>query len=317
MSKKDIILMAIAAGKETTEGNINKKYMGLAACTLVAINPTKAELAHLLGNGTTPANIEKEPEYTAMTEQGIATARIDLYLKTIPEKSNNIETIIRVTYFLRDEKRFNTDKTKVQIINAYGDTAWVTQEEFKNKKAPSYQSEFSLNAVRPAFVGEEDLVKFIKKFLNIPNLSYRKADGTIVYVEDKSLAECQLSEVKSYFSNNFKEIKTALSARPNNKVKLLFGVKTSQDNKLYQDCFSSYPINYAVNNYDYLTKNLLDRKSNGGYPNTDFGKAPYIFTEYNVNPSVLTPSDSRVPNSSIDTNFNFDWNTQDDFPADN
>jgi len=286
MKKRNkIALMAIASGNDTPENIASKRYVGIAACTLLAINPNKEELSKLFATESGPANIEKEPEYTGEDSTGIKYARIDMYLQTIPEKSNGITTIIKVGYFIRNTSRSNRDNTKIQVINAYGDAAWFTKEQFETKTPPENMSSYQTAGLRPAFAGEEELTKFIKRFLNIPAYSYRKSDGTIVTVPDPVQAECQLSKIPSYFNGDMSEIKKALMARKNNRLKLLFGVKTTLDNKSYQDCFVQHPVSYLTNDYKKLIEALTKTKSDNGYSMTDFGTSPYVFQEWKPTPT--------------------------------
>ena len=48
-----------------------------------------------------------------------------------------IQFMSRINYFIRMEIMRNKDKAKVQVINKYGQTAWITNEEFDAKEAPS------------------------------------------------------------------------------------------------------------------------------------------------------------------------------------
>ena len=86
--------------------------------------------------------------------------RIDFIVRLIPAKSNGIEMTSKVALFLRKEYRFNKDKTKVQVIDKYGRTAWVTIEQAKAKRfLYMLMVPANLDAdYRPCFVGEEELL---------------------------------------------------------------------------------------------------------------------------------------------------------------
>lgn len=307
--KNKVVLMAIASGNDTPESVSIKRYTGIAACTLLAINPNKEELGKIFETNAGPATFEKEPEYTGQGQDETKYIRLDLFLQTIPEKSNGISTIIKVGYFIRNSNRLNRDGTKLQVINAYGDTTWLTQAQFESKTPPESMPNYQMTGVRPAFAGEEDFTKFLKRFLNIPAYSYRKADGTIVTAEDPKQAECQLSKIPNYFNGDISEVKGALLARKSNKIKFLFGVKTTLDNKSYQDCFIQMPISYLTNDYKRVIDAMMNQKQAGGYTNTDFGKSPFIFQEWTlvptsvenmttVNPFGNVPQTSQSNNSS-------------------
>lgn len=312
----DIVLMAVAAGRESSEGSSIKRYIGVAACTVIGINPNKAELEKILSTPEHSVSLEKEPEYISEDEAGIRSIRVDIYLKTVPEKCNGIDTVLKVGYFIKDQKRFNNDKTKVQVINVYGDTTWLTKDQLQTKTLPENMSFFNITGMRPAFIGEEDITNFIKKLLNIPRYSVKKKDNTIAIIENPKLAECQLDSIANYFTGNINELKTAIGARRDNKVKLAFGVKTTPENKVYQDCFKEYPINNAVTDYSYLAKSIQDRQNNGGYGNTFFGGAPFTFTEWIPSESNLEAAASSA-GAAPTPELKDDWATapDDDFPA--
>lgn len=290
--KKDgIVLMAIAAGQESKESIPSKVHVGVAACTLLGVNPNQNELAtKIFGTLEKPAKIEKEPEYIMVDDKQVKTIRIEFFLKVITEDENAPAIIKRVSYFVKNEKYFNKDNSKVQVINAYGDTAWLTKEEFTAKQAPSYAPDYVLKGMRVALKGEEDLVRFIKKFMNIPNYAIMKPSGEREVNPNPVNCECQLGAIDKYFSGNITEIKEALSLRKTNKVKLLFGAKISDDNKVYQDTYARFPMSYGLRSYESLKKNLEKTIEGGGYPKTFFGEFPYEFKEYSVKPSDLQQS---------------------------
>lgn len=315
---KDIVLMAVSSGRESSEGSSIKRYIGVASCTVVGINPNKAELEKLLSTPNHSVSLEKEPEYISEDEAGIRSIRVDIYLKTVPEKCNGIDTILKVGYFIKDQKRFNGEKTKVQVINVYGDTTWLTKEQLQTKTLPENMSFFNMTGMRPAMTGEEDITNFIKKLLNIPRYSVKKKDGTTAIIENPKLAECQLDNIAQYFTGNISELKSAINLRRDNKVKMAFGVKTTPDNKLYQDCFKEYPLNNAVTDYSYLAKAIQERQKSSGYPNTFFGGAPFIFTEWTPEQSNLggiASSTSAAPATPIQDDWASSPVLDDDFPA--
>ena len=271
-TKKIVPVLAIAAGKETNLSS-GDRYIGLGVFTLAAVNPTKAELSALF-NG---ADV-KDPVYT-LEKDGVQYAKIDLYLKTVVDKCNGIDTIIKATYFLANKKRVNKEGNKIEVVNAYGDTAWVTQEEYTKKIAPEKMPNFSMKDIRPTFGGETVLVKFIKRFLGIPSFGYLdKNKNVYVQIDNPSLAECQLARVPNYFKGDFSEVKVALMARATNRVKLLCGAKI--DNGIYQDVFVEYPVSYTGTNIDPLLKELTNQKDAGRYATTIFGKTPFNFQVY-------------------------------------
>lgn len=275
-----VVFMAIAGGRTVTEGAGGfAKYKGLGAFTVLAVNPNKASLEKIYG-----ADLEKEPEYLGKTDDGKEKIRISFLLNSVPENNGGAEFTVPLNYFLENKPRYNAAGDKVQVINKYGETTWVTLENAKAGTVPANMSWYEL-PYRPAFVGEEDLVKFIKAFLNIPNKSFRKADGTVVELPNKADAECRFDTIKNWFGGNVKELEDAVKYQPDNKVKLAIGVKTTDDNREYQAIYSQMPLKYGVNDYSKLDAAIKDRQANGAYPNTVFSVEPLHVHDANQTPT--------------------------------
>ena len=154
--------MAFGQGQVSTEGGSIKRYIGVASVFVLGVNPTKAELEKLYNR-----TIENEPSYVGETEingEKVAQVRIDFIVKADPEKyldSNNqpLDFVSKVSLFIRRAYRYNKDNTKVQVIDKYGRTAWVTVEQAEAHEVPVY-SNGPANIdkdYRPAYIGEEAL----------------------------------------------------------------------------------------------------------------------------------------------------------------
>lgn len=266
------LFMAFATGKESTEGNVVKRYIGVAPVSILAVNPSKAELEKIYDT-----EIENTPEYMGETEVGqegtkykVPQVRLDFIVQTDPVKSNGIDMKTKVSFFLAKEVRYNRDGSKVQVINKYGETTWLPIEDAKAGRVPENLSWFEPADFRPAFIGEEELTGFIKAYLNIPNKSYRKKNGEVVELKDKSEAEARLDHIQDYFSGNFSELRSAIALQPKNKVKCMFGVRTTDDNKQYQTVYTQKFLKNNVTDYSKLDEELQDRKAAGAYPTTEF-----------------------------------------------
>lgn len=284
--KKNFSFMAFAAGKESSEGGAIKRYIGVAPVKVLATNPTKAELEALYNT-----TLEKDVEYIGTQDvegKKVPYARIDFIVKTDAEKANGIEMTTKVTYFIRKEYRFNRDQSKVQVIDKYGRTAWVTKEEANAHAIPEYKSgPANIDAgYRPAYVGEEDLTNFIKAYLNIPNVQrYIKDEKKWVMVDNPAECEARLDEIDKFFAGDFKGLKEIMSYQPNNKVKVLFGVRTADDGKQYQTAYTQMVLRNGVTDFSKLDADLQERKNNGSYPTTDFEVVP--IHEYNVDSTAV------------------------------
>ena len=267
--KTSKVFMAFAKGNETTDNAIVKRYVGVAPCFVVGVNPTKDELEKIYNT-----TIESAPEYRGTTEvdgKKVETVRIDFIVKTDPTKSNDIEMTSKVALFLRKEYRFNKDKTKVQVIDKYGRTAWVTIEQAKAHEIPVYSNgPANLDSdYRPCYTGEAELTEFIKAYLNIPNVM-KYVDNKWVLVDNPEDCIARLDNIDKYFTGDYSELKEVINLQPNNKVKLLFGVKTNDEGKQYQAVFTQMFMKNGVQDYSKLDKELQDRKAAGAYPTTEF-----------------------------------------------
>lgn len=269
MTNKNVLMMAFAKGNVSTEGNEVKRYIGVAPVFVLGVNPNKKELEAIYNT-----SLDNDPEYINEVESDghqVKNVRVDFITKSDPDKCNGIEFTSKVSLFLREEYRYNKDKTKVQVIDKYGRTAWVTIEQAKAHEIPVYKNgPANLDKdYRPCYVGEEDLTNFLKAYLNIPNVM-KYVNSTWVMVDKPEDCEARLEHIKDYFKGDFKELKDAIALQPGNKVKVLFGVKTNTENKQYQAVYTPMFLKNSVTDYSRLDKDLQERKNGGAYPNTEF-----------------------------------------------
>lgn len=286
------LFMAFAKGQESTEGSIVKRYVGVAPCFIQAVNPNRKEMEALYNT-----TLEKDPEYLSAFELdgvNIPSVRIDFIVKTDPEKSNGIEMQSKVAFFLRKEYRYNRDKSKVQVIDKYGRTAWVTIAEAQAHQIPVYSTGPANLDVdyRPCYVGEEELTNFIKAYLNIPNVM-KYVNNSWKMVDNPQDCEARLERIDSYFNEDFSELKEVINLQPNNKVKLLFGVRTNDEGKMYQSVYTQMPLKNGVTDYSKLSKDLEDRKAAGAYPSTTFEVCP--LKEFTVTATDLANAAAPSP----------------------
>ena len=279
MNKTGFAFMAFAAGKESTESSAVKRYTGVAPVYILGVNPSKAELEKLYNT-----QIENAPEYIGEVEVNgnkVPNVRIDFIVKTAPEMCGGIEFITKVAFFIRKEFRVNRDGSKVQVIDKYGRTAWVTKEQYNNKEIPVY-SNGPANIdkdYRACYHGEEDLTNFIKAYLNIPNVM-KYVNEKWVMVDNPADSEARLENIESYFKGDFSELKSVIALQPSNKVKVLFGVRTTDDNKQYQAVYNQMFLKNNITDYSKLDADLQERKAAGAYPTTEFVVSD--LKEYNV-----------------------------------
>ena len=281
--ENNFAFMAFAAGKESTDGGVIKRYIGVAPVYVLGVNPTKAEMSAIYGT-----EITADPEYVTVSEidgKEVKSARLDFIVQTDEEKCG-INMKSKVSFFLRQMYRYNKDKSKVQVIDKYGRTAWVTIEQAKNHEIPMYSNgPANLDKdYRPCSVGEEDLTKFLKAYLGIPEVM-KYVNSTWVLVDNPQDCEARLENIETYFKGDFSELRSIISLQAKNRVKVLFGVKTNDENKQFQAVYTQMFVKNAVTDYSKLDKDLQDRKSNGAYPTTEFEVCD--IKEYVVKPTTF------------------------------
>ena len=311
MENKNFSFMAFGKTQVSKEATEIKRYTGVGSVFVVGVNPSKAELEKLYDR-----ELDKDPEY--LTEKdGVTSARIDFIIKTDPTAkcSNGIELLTKFSMFIRNEYRFNKDKTKVQVIDKYGRTAWVTKEQAKNHEIPVYKNGPANidKDYRPAYVGEEDITNFLKLFLGISNVEkWVKNEATgrrevVGLVDNPQDCECRLENIEDYFKGKFNEIKDAINLMPNNKIKVLFGVRTTDEGKQYQDVYTRKFLSNAVSVYDKLAEDVQTNKDNGAYPNTEFVVAD--LQEYTVQATNFNNTNNNNGDMPFDeeTSASTDW----------
>ena len=289
MSRTNKLFMAVAKGRSTDVTEI-KRYIGVAPVFINAVNPTKKEL-----EGFYNTTIDNEPKYLGEVEvndKKIPNVRID-FIVTTDETVVGTALRTKISFFIRNEYRYNRDRTKVQVIDKYGRTAWVTIEQAKNHEIPTYSNgPANLDKdYRPLYYGEEQLTEFIRAYLGIlPVMKY--VDNTWVMREHPEEYEIRLDKIANYFKNDFSELKEIITYQPNNKVKVLFGVRTTDDNKMYQTVFTDMFLKNSNSDYTKLAKAVQERKDAGAYSTTDFEVCD--LKEYVVKPTEIAETPSVV-----------------------
>lgn len=274
--------MAFSKGNVSTEGAEVKRYTGVASVLVKGINPNKAGLEAFFGR-----DIDNEPEYVGEAEvngQKVPQVRLDFMVEA--DEKYGIDFKSRVTIFLRRAPRVS-QAGKKQVIDKYGRTAWATEEEIKNKQIPVYNNGKPANIdadYRVAYTGEEDLVKFLIAYLNIP-APQKYVNGSWVMNDASKLpdSEAMLEHIEDYFKGNFKELEDIINFQPNNKVKVLFGVRTADDGRQFQTAYTRNFLKNSSANYSRLDKEVQEVKASGAYSNTDFDVAE-------IHEHVVTPT---------------------------
>lgn len=266
--------LTIGKTQESTESSQEfKRYIGVGSSYVLAVNPTKEEYEKITGREQSNA-----PEYVVDGENG-KEARIHFIVKTDSEACNGIDLISRVMFTLRSTPAYNRDQTKVQVKDKYGNTVWARTEDAKaGKKLMSADGKDLKidNDYKMCCAGEADLIAFMKTYLRVPE-SFEYVNGSWGKKKDADEGLFELENIKEYFKGNFSELKEALALQPNNKVKLLYGVRTSETEngpRQYQAVASKgefiLPNNAGSKRLLKLEKDLAAAKAAGSYSTTEF-----------------------------------------------
>lgn len=262
--------MAIKVGKKSEEG-VFKLYKGVGAFNILAVNPSKTELERLTGR-----TIEEEPVYTGKDEDGNSFVRVTFYAKTNPEArvNNGIELLLPISFTLVKASRVGQQSGNIQVIDKYGRTAWATPADVEAKAIPQYSGgPANISAdYRPAVRGEEQLVNFLIKWLNIPGPANYK-DGKWIMKDNPEDSEVELNLTKM-FAGDMSELIEIVHMAAAYLVKAAVGIRTTDDGKQYQAVFTRDFVKNAITDYSKLDEAIVSFQNNGGAPNT----------EYDVNP---------------------------------
>lgn len=261
--------LAIGKTQESTEaGNGGfKRYVGVGSTYVLDVNPNKTKLDELMGFES-----KTDPEYVVDTEKG-KEARITFIVKTDPETNNGVEITNKYVFILHNAPAYNKDQTKVQVVDDFGNHVWVNVEDAKAGK-PVILSNGNPAKIdtkyRMAGDGECDLIDFLKALLCAED-AFSYVNGVWVKKENAIEYIFKLEHIKDYFSGNFSELKEILALRPNNKVKLLYGVRSTDDGKLYQAIATKGDLilrnNAGSSALNKLETTLANAKQNGAYAN--------------------------------------------------
>lgn len=301
--KESFVMMAVATGKASTDSTTIKNYMGVASVRVLAVNPTKEKLSEIYGR-----DIEKDQVYVGQTNptdgsRPVQQIRITFICKTDPEVScnNGIEEFFSHTFFLNKTFQYNKDKTKIKVIDKFGDTAWVKPDELKNNEIPVYANgPARLNSdYRPMYIGEEELTQFIKSYLNIPSAyDYNSSTKVWSLKANANDSECRLDNIEKYFTGDISEIRDIIGYQPNNRVKILTGVRTTEDNKQYQTTYNRMALKNSITNYSALKSDVEERKANGAYANVEFDFLD--LHEYVVSPTKFAEDDDPFGGTAVE-----------------
>lgn len=279
MKNNAVSFLAIGKTQESTEVQEFSKYIGYSNSYIVAVNPNKKELEEIYGR-----ELEKEPEYVGEDDRG-KFVYVHFIVKTDPNDGANerkgipghgIETINRLMVTLRPAQAVTQDGLQVTVIDECGNYGRMLKEDAEAHKKPvsiNGKELRILNNYKIAFEGQDILTHILKTYLVMGN-GFDYKNGTWVPkanpMEDKFILE----KVKQLFTGDVSEIREILNLQPNNKIKLLYGVRTTEDGKQYQQVCSRDKFilrsNANENAISKMDADLQDAYNRGSFQNVEY-----------------------------------------------
>lgn len=296
MTKKKTqkLFLTINAGQKPEAADVSgfKRYIGVAPVVVTAINPTKAELEKLYGYP-----VDREPEYT-VERDGVKAYRIEVHVKTVKKAATDIETTGRIKFFVSNEFVTSRDKTKYQVIDEYGETTWVTAEQGKAGQRPDNCR--LVGPYRKCYKGEAELTSFIKEWLNYrQSTEWNESSHRWLPVSAEELPKCTIKlDWEQLCSGNIQELKDLVPTYADYAVKVCFGIRTTEDNRHFQEICSRVFIRNSSRNYNKFDRDISALKRNGMYADTEFSSD--FLREWHVQQTTFVNSITDQPAESSD-----------------
>ena len=213
-----------------------KKYLGVASVNVLAVNPKNATLRKYGWNISEDAD---EPTYTTTFERNGKPTKAAKVRFLVQIQDFDDKPVIALDFWIRPGYYLNKDESKCQIIDSYGRTAWVTKEEMKGHKIPQYSNgPANLSSdYKPCHRGEDSIVAFLMKWLNMTPYDVFR-DG--IWTKAEKPGRLTIDNWKALCDGDVKEVAEAIAMKPDNRCKVIFGVRKTDDNKTYQAFYPNF-----------------------------------------------------------------------------
>ena len=308
--------MAIKANASSMGGGDFDNFVGVGSFRVLGVNPTKAELEKFYGR-----EVQNEPVYltdkTDKDGKAYKQVRVTFMLQADLQYENGKEIECNktlkeplkttVSFFLDNRYFYNRDKSKVQVIDKYGRTAWVTIEQAKNHQIPVYTNgPANLDAnYRPAYRGEEELTQFILNYLNVtPIDTYNSTTREWITNPHPEDCEGNLEKIQDYFKGDVSELKEFLTYIPTNRIKMLMGIRTDDEGKQRSTFLTSKTLRNGSKSYIVLKKEVDEKQKAGGLQNTVFSDdSAGLIQDLHIYNSNVKETDLSQPANPFDNPF--------------
>lgn len=238
--------------------------VGVATVEVIAINPDQKTLQKIIGK-------EVEPPIYVRTQQfpdgEKDTVDIVFWLKIKDAVAR--ERVVRLQQTIVKSSWTSKTSGKVQVLNIFGHSTWITPAELKAKDTSAYPW-FRPEGLRLAYRGEVSVVETIANWFNLPQPGKVEKDLTQAY--------CQIEDVPALFKGNFKELHqlVKLAEGKEQTFKVLCGVREGKDGKMFQTVYNRSTLRNWITDYSKLASDISD------ISNAFYGKNPFELKEYKI-----------------------------------
>lgn len=263
------------------------KWIGYANFNVIAVNPTKEEYEKLFYK-----QLDYWKGYISKDNNGVETVRVVFVLQNSDPQATM--PLVNATFWLRRRARKNKDQTKTQVIDKYGNTAWVTDAEFQAQAVPIATSGKPLGIIppyRPCCDGEDKIIEFLKALWYAKSpFKWNEATSTREKIEgDLSTYEFGLDNIKDYWNGDFSELKQAINDQSiaDHTINAMLYLRKGEwnGNEVFrQEVFHKVVPGYA--DFDRIQKEYVREQQAGMHATDRFAfQAAFIFT-----PDVQQPT---------------------------
>ena len=266
--------MVLGEINEVKEGSF-KLYWGVAPVTVLAVNPTKAELGKIFGKEP-----EKEPVYYSQVEveENGQKKKKDRSRIEFIVRNEELNLTSRMSFFLEDSY-LTTREGKYGVIDNFGNTAWVTPEEYKAKAIPLSKEGNPLriaNDYRLEKRGESELILFIRNLLGIKN-SHTYENKQWVLQADPSKYFCYFEKLDDILKGKVDEIRKIIAIAQGKKVKVLLGVRFDEG-RTFQTVYERFTAKVSMNPVERKIKEKV--KLSPDAPEETIERTIYVYDKF-------------------------------------
>ena len=268
--------MVLGEINEVKEGSF-KLYWGVAPVTVLAVNPTKAELGKIFGKEP-----EKEPVYYSQVEveEGGVKKKKDRSRIEFIVRNEELNLTSRMSFFLEDSY-LTTREGKYGVIDNFGNTAWVTPEEYKAKAIPLSKEGNPLriaNDYRLEKRGESELILFIRNLLGIKNShTYNEKSKQWTLQADPSKYFCYFEKIDDILKGKVDEIRKIIAIAQGKKVKVLLGVRFDEG-RTFQTVYERFTAKVSMNPVERKIKEKV--KLSPDAPDETIERTIYVYDKF-------------------------------------